>query len=55
MASEKSLIEFRCPTPSCGRLLFKVSELPGIEVEVRCPKCKHLVEAELRPADGEER
>lgn len=47
MADKPPLIEFRCPND--GRLLLKVSETSGLEVEVRCPKCKSIVRAELSP------
>ena len=35
---EPELIEFRCPNRGCGQLLFKVSEVEGIEVEVIDPR-----------------
>lgn len=47
MEPRQPKIEFRCPTPGCGRLLFKVSEVEGVEVEVRCPRCKQTVTARL--------
>jgi phage FluMu protein Com len=50
------LIEFRCPTPSCNRLLFKVTELAGVVVEAKCPRCKSTATAQLEPntEDSEE-
>lgn len=41
------LVEFRCPTVNCGRLLLKVSKLEGVNVEVRCRNCKQTIRAEL--------
>jgi phage FluMu protein Com len=38
-------IEFRCC--SCDRLLFKVSDVLGIEVEAKCPRCGETTEARL--------
>lgn len=50
MPAQAEKVEFRCPTPGCGRLLFKVSALDGVQVETRCPRCKHTVTAELKPS-----
>jgi phage FluMu protein Com len=44
--AKADLVEFRCPNDK--RLLFKVSALEGVEVEVRCPRCREVVKAELR-------
>lgn len=55
---EPELIEFRCPNRGCGQLLFKVSEVTGIAVEVICHRCKRdgrdpLVKAELHKVGDE--
>lgn len=39
-----TLVEFRCP--GCDKLIFKVSDLAGVEVEAQCPRCKTLVRAQ---------
>jgi phage FluMu protein Com len=49
--ADTPLIEFRCPTTGCGKLLLKVSSVDGIEVEVRCPRCKSNVTATLQASD----
>lgn len=49
------LIDFRCPTEGCGRLLFKVSEVMGIEVEVKCPRCNEIVRASLEAEEQEDK
>jgi phage FluMu protein Com len=41
------LVDFRCPTEGCGRLLCKVASLPDQKVEARCPRCKQTVTARL--------
>lgn len=46
------LVEFRCPHD--GRLLFKVSDVPGLEVEVKCPRCNEIVKAERKADETEE-
>jgi hypothetical protein len=40
-------IEFRCSNPECGLLLFKVSDVVGIEVEAKCRKCGETTTARL--------
>lgn len=44
------LVEFRCPND--GRLLLKVSELSGVAVEVKCPRCRKTITAKLEESDG---
>ncbi len=47
-------VEFRCSNPDCGRLLFKVSDVVGIEVEAKCPRCGEITEARLVADAGNE-
>ncbi len=35
---------FRCPTPGCGRLLFKGKLVHGSTLQIKCGKCKAMVE-----------
>lgn len=50
MATE--LVEFRCPND--GRLLFKVSDVADLEVEVKCSRCGEIIKAERKADEGEE-
>lgn len=45
MAEATERIEFRCS--GCERLLFKVSDVVGIEVEAKCPRCNETTVARL--------
>lgn len=51
------IVELRCPTVRCGRLLLKTSDVVGLEVEIRCPKCKkthQLTRQQLEPEPEDE-
>lgn len=47
MAAEQA--EFRCP--SCNKLICKVSDVVGIVVEAKCPRCDEVTVARLEADD----
>lgn len=41
--------EFRCH--DCGKLICKVSDVEGIVVEAKCPRCNEITIARLEAAE----
>lgn len=37
------MIELRCPTEGCNKLLGKMLIQKGGVVEIKCPKCKNVI------------
>lgn len=50
MPSEAGLVELRCPNDD--KLLLKVSDIEGVEIEIKCARCGELVVTK-RVADDE--
>ena len=46
MSHEPPATELRCKR--CNRLLMKARLMPGTWVQVKCPKCDHLQELQVK-------
>ena len=49
------MIEVRCKTPHCNRLLFELEENSTGKIKFPCPKCKRMRAINLATQSADER